>query len=93
MLGVQRRRPYGLEPVKRRQPAVVFLERLRHSRLIWSRPDIIGLLSNNVGSWPLLVKVAKGPKLGGIPSRGGEALHPPKKTDAHAGFTKSGQEP
>jgi hypothetical protein len=56
MLGVQRRRPYGLELIKRRQLAVVFLERLRHSRLIWSRPDIIGLLSNNVGSWSLLVK-------------------------------------
>jgi hypothetical protein len=45
------------------------------------------------GSWPLLVKVAKGPKLGGIPSRGGKALRPAKKTDADACFTKSGQEP
>jgi len=36
---------------------------------------------------------AKEQKLGGIPSRGEKALHPPEKADAHARFTKSGQEP
>jgi hypothetical protein len=33
------------------------------------------------------------PKLGGIPSRGGKALPPPRKIGAHACFTKIGQEP
>ena len=42
MSGVQRRRPRSLERIKCGQPAVVFLERLHHSRLIWSRPDIVG---------------------------------------------------
>jgi len=36
---------------------------------------------------------SQGVEAGGIPLRGAEVLPPPKKTDAHTGFTKSGQEP
>ena len=46
MSGVQRCRPRSLERMKRGQPEVVFFEDLYHSRLIWSRPDVIGSWHN-----------------------------------------------
>jgi hypothetical protein len=40
-----------------------------------------------------LVKVAREPRASGIPPQGRRPLDPSKELDAHACFTKSGQEP
>jgi hypothetical protein len=56
-------------------------------------PNNVQKVLPNKGSRPLLVKVAEQPKASGISSRGGQALDRSEKIDAHACFTKSGQEP